>query len=295
MRLTMEQVIQYQTHGYLVAEGVLTDEDLQPVITEMAKEIDLRASVLYAEGKITELHETESFERRYALLYAQCPEIGRAFDIMDILGEAMFEFLRNDNLLDAVECLLGSELSCNPIQHIRAKLPWKAREGQAEPNTFENVPWHQDCAVTTPDSEASEIITFWMPLVDATAETGCMEIMPEVFKLGYLEHQAEGGTTIVPAQLPHVQPVLAECRKGGVVIMNKYTPHRGTTNNSDIVRWSLDLRYHKTGAASGRSHLPSFVARSAAHPESVLDSHQEWRLLWQDALASKEQRSLHRV
>ncbi|MBW7458229.1 hypothetical protein K0U00_29745, partial [Paenibacillus sepulcri] len=58
--LTIDQIIHYQTEGYLIAEDVLTDEDLQPVIDELEQEIDKRARALHAEGKIAELHEHES-------------------------------------------------------------------------------------------------------------------------------------------------------------------------------------------------------------------------------------------
>jgi hypothetical protein len=292
MALSVEQMIEFQTNGYLIAEDVLTDKDLQPVIAEIERFIDERAQVFHKEGRIAELYPNEPFERRFALLYEQCPEINRKFDIMHLLGPAMFRFLTNERLLDVVECLLGSELSCNPIQHLRSKMPWKGDGEQAV--SMDNVPWHQDAAVTSDDSEASEIITFWLPLVHATKETGCMEIIPHAFKGGYLKHQAEGGTTIVPELLPAAKPITAECRKGGIVMMNKYTPHRGTSNRSDHVRWSLDLRYHKTGAASGRAFHPSFVARSRINPASVLGDYGEWRKLWQDALARPSQKA-HRV
>ncbi len=111
------------------------------------------------------------------------------------------------------------------------------------------------------DRKHPRLLRIWMPLVDATAETGCMEVMPHVFKLGYLNHQAEGGTMIVPEKLPQVEPVLAECPKGSLVIMNKYTPHRGISNRSNIIRWSIDLRYHKSGANSGRS-FSTFISCS---------------------------------
>ncbi|QHT60229.1 phytanoyl-CoA dioxygenase family protein [Paenibacillus lycopersici] len=292
MRLTVEQIITYQTEGYLIVPDVLSADDLQPVIDEIGREIDDRARKLKAEGKLQALYEDEPFEKRYASLYRDCREIGRGLDIMTYLGEAMFRHLGSDKLLDVVECLLGSELSCNPIQHLRAKLP-KKYAGD-EPDYFQNVPWHQDCAVTSPDSEASEIITFWMPLVDATAETGCMEVMPRVFKQGYLDHRAEGGTMIDPDKLPEAEPVLAECTKGSLVIMNKYTPHRGIGNRSDIVRWSIDLRYHKTGANSGREFQPSFPVRSASDPASVLTDAEEWRRLWQ-SVKDEKGRKLHRV
>lgn len=292
MALTLEQIKDFHTNGYLIAEDVLQESDLQPVIAEIEGMIDERTRAFHREGKIAELYENEPFERRFALLHEQCPDINRKFDIMHLLGPAMFAFLSNERLLDTVECLLGRELSCNPIQHLRSKMPWKG-EGEQTPG-MENVPWHQDDAVTSPDSEASEIITFWLPLIDATKETGCMEIIPHAFKNGYLKHQAEGGTTIVPELMPAERPITAECRKGGIVIMNKYTPHRGTSNRSDRVRWSLDLRYHKTGAPSGRSFHPSFVVRSASNPSGVLTDHEAWRRLWQDALNKPAQKA-HRI
>lgn len=127
------------------------------------------------------------------------------------------------------------------------------------------------------------------------AETGCMEIMPGVFRWGLLEHQAEGGTTIVPEKLPEVEPVLAECPKGGLVIMNKYTPHKGTPNVSDIVRWSIDLRYQRTGEPTGRPFHPEFPVRSAAHPETVTRDHAEWSRRWEEALEAGRGKRMHRV
>jgi phytanoyl-CoA hydroxylase len=292
MSLTHEQIVDFQTNGYVIAEDIFNPADLQPVIDEVERMISARAIILHTEGKLAQLHEHEPFEKRFALLNQQCPEINKRFDIMFLLGRAMFDFLRSERLLSVVESLLGRELSCNPIQHLRAKMPWKG-EGE-QPVGMENVPWHQDAAVTSDDSDASEIITFWLPLVDATAETGCMEVMPEVFKVGYLKHQAEGGTTIVPQLLPHVKPIKAECRKGSIVIMNKYTPHRGTTNRSDIIRWSIDLRYHKTGAPSGRNFHPSFVVRSSANPDSVMNDYETWCKMWKDALEKPAQKA-HRV
>lgn len=289
--LSLEQIVDFQTNGYVIAQNVFTEADLQPIIDEINAVIDERASALQAAGKLTELYENEPFERRIALLSRQSRDILKKLDITDICGQAMFRFLHNEKLLDVAESLLGRELSCNPIQHLRAKLPW---HGTGEQPAEENVPWHQDAGVTSEDSEASEIITFWIPLVNATAETGCMEIMPEVFKMGYLQHVAGEGTTIKPELLPHVKPVTAECRKGGIVIMNKYTPHRGTSNRSQIVRWSLDLRYHKTGANSGREFLPSFVVRSRVNPDSVLTDHAEWSHRWEEALAKPAQK-IHRV
>lgn len=295
MRLTIEQIIEYQTKGFVIVEDVLTDEDFKPMIDELNEIIDRLAKEFHAAGKITNLHKDAPFERRLFLLKQQCPEMSRWINNMIRRRKEMFNFLRNDNLLDVVECLLGSEIMCNPIQHLRPKMPTVSGEAQVNDYSNSNLPWHQDAAVQLEESDSSEIITFWIPLVNATKENGCMELIPDVARFGLLQHQAEGSTMIVPDQMPTNEPILGECRKGGIVIMNKYCPHRSTTNTSDHIRWTLDLRYHKIGANSGRPTHPSFVVRSHKDPKSVLTDYEEWCRLWDRAAIDSRGKKMHRV
>jgi ectoine hydroxylase-related dioxygenase (phytanoyl-CoA dioxygenase family) len=290
--LSDAQVREFRERGFLVAEDILNESDLEPVIEEYSNWIHEKALKLRDEGKITDLHEDVPFARRVALLYAQCPEICSGMDIMEMRGEATFNFLRNKNLLDAVESLIGPEIICSPIQHIRAKPPAAVSGAGAG---FYNVPWHQDAGVTWEEADDSDIITCWMPLVDATVENGCMEVMPEVFKRGYLKHQAEGGTTIVPNLLPTEEPLAAPVRRGGVIFMHRHTPHRSTPNFSDHVRWSIDLRYQPIGTPTGRPFHPDFVARSEADPNSVLTDHAAWSKAWEEALKNARGMQAHRV
>ena len=290
MKLTNTQVQAFREDGFLVAEGIVTDDDLAPVIREYEAWIDRRARELADDGKITDLYEDAPFERRFALLYAQTPEIGQGMDIMQMRGAAMFAFLRNDNLLDAVESLIGAEITCNPIQHIRAKPP--ESKGSAG---FYNVPWHQDAGVTWQEADDSDIITCWLAMVDATVENGCMEVLPGVWKQGFLEHQSEGGTTIRPELFPQVAPRPVPVGKGGLVFMHRYTPHRSTPNLTNSVRWSLDLRYQPTGQPTGRPFHPQFVARSHGHPDRVLTDHGQWSQLWEDALRNSKGIQGHRA
>ena len=123
MRLTEEQVRSFRDEGYLVTEGVVSDADFAPLVAAYEDWIDARARRLHAEGKITDLAENEPFDKRFAALFAQSAEIADGMDIMHARLPEMFAFLRNANLLDAVETLVGPEITCNPIQHLRAKPP----------------------------------------------------------------------------------------------------------------------------------------------------------------------------
>lgn len=294
-KLTQEQVQRFHQQGCLVASNVIPVSDFEPAIRDISAMIDRNARKLQAEGKVKDLFENEPFETRFAKIYAQSQEIERGIDIMLSLLPGVFEFLNNKHLLDALEDIQGTaELSCNPIQHLRAKSP-RALTGD-KPDYFYNVPWHQDSGVTTEDSDNSSIITCWIPLVDATVENGCMDLLPGAFKLGHLDHISEGGTQIDPKVFPKDLPLLpAPCPKGGVVFMHRYTPHRSNANNTNVVRWSLDLRYQPTGQPSGRAWQPCFPVRKAGTEQSPLISYDQWKTDWTKALSSGAPMTKHRV
>jgi phytanoyl-CoA hydroxylase len=281
MLLTQSQVESFRQDGVLHVTGALQAEDLQPVIDELAAIVDARAQKLHSAGELTELHEDAPFSTRIGLLYAQAPQITRGLDIMHYRGKAAFQFLRNSNLLDILEGLLGPEITCNPIQHVRAKPP-DCFEPTLGPS-FHMAPWHQDAGVMMPEAEGSDILTCWLPLGDATAEMGCMEVIPGVVESGYLRHQKEGGTTIVAEVMPEKAPMIMDCRKGDIVIMSRFTPHRSRPNASQLCRWSMDIRYQPTGQHTGRTGHPDFIVRSAADPASVLTDHDTWCRMWIDA------------
>ena len=63
MRLTPAQVEAFHQNGYLVVEDALSDEDLNPLISDFEALITTLADELYAEGKIAERYEKLPFER----------------------------------------------------------------------------------------------------------------------------------------------------------------------------------------------------------------------------------------
>ncbi|MCC7261633.1 MAG: phytanoyl-CoA dioxygenase family protein [Candidatus Latescibacteria bacterium] len=277
MQLSREDLEQYQREGYVVVRGGLQDGDLDPVIAEYEAYIDKRARELKAEGKITQLHEKEPFERRLTRICEEDGAIYNELDIMHFRGRAIFDFLRNDQLMDLVEGLVGPEISCNPIQHLRPKMPSKTAKAQ---NTH-IAGWHQDAAVMREEADPYEVLTVWIPMCEATLENGCMHVIPGVVGQGILHTKS---AVMEPGELPATPVVPLPMRKGDVLLMHKETPHNSTPNLSDTIRWSMDLRYQRTGTPSGRAVHPSFVVRSRAKPQSVLTDHAEWCRLWVEGL-----------
>ena len=293
MSLHADQIDAFNRDGVLIVRGVLGEDDLQPMIDELQAWIDERAQALYAEGEISDLHEDEPFETRYGLLFGQSRRMGEGLDIMHSRGRAMFDFLHNSKLLNAVESFTGPEISCNPIQHLRAKPPERF-----DPHTgpsFHVAPWHQDAGVMMAEAEGSNIVTCWLPLGEATVEMGCMEALPGVHREGYRRHQAAGGTTIAPEVMPEAEPLSLACSKGDVIFLSRFTPHRSTPNRSDRCRWSLDLRYQTTGQHTGRTAHPEFVVRSPGKPQAVMRDYAIWQRLWIDAFENPRGFAGHRT
>ncbi|MCZ7644880.1 MAG: phytanoyl-CoA dioxygenase family protein [Planctomycetota bacterium] len=280
MKLSAKQIAKFEEDGFLILENVLSDAELLPVEAGITAWIDKKARDLQAGGHLKNLHEHEDFAHRYARIYAECRDIGGGLDLMHSYIPELFAFLRNPKLMETVKGLVGPEILCNPIQHLRAKPP---AQGIADGQKM-NVPWHQDSAVTWEEADRSNIVTTWIPLVNTNAQNGCMEVIPGAHKLGQLEHQAEGGTMIKPEVMPATKPVRAEIPRGGLIFMSRFTPHRSTDNMTDGVRWSLDLRYQPVGQPTGRPFHPAFVTYSESNPASVLTSCDEWKRMWKDAL-----------
>jgi len=282
--LSAAQVSAFKRDGYLVAP-IFTAADLAPVRQELTDAIDRRARELKAAGKLANLHMDAPFATRFGLLMAQTPDIHHGFDINQLRGPAMFRFLYTPALLDALESLIGPELSCNPIQHVRAKPPID-QTADAQKGYF-SVPWHQDSGVNVVEADMSEIVTCWTALVDVTEDMGPLQVLPGAQRLGHLPHSAAAGygTSIKASAMPDIAPVKVLVPAGSVIFMHRHCPHHSTPNRSQGCRWSLDLRYHRTGDNSGRNWQPEFVVRSRTNPTSVMNDHATWDSLWRECLA----------
>lgn len=245
--ITAEQVRFFHEEGYLIAPNVFAPEDLEPLRREMAAAIDRKARAMQAEGLLTNLHAELDFDRRLAAIYRDSKENGEAImrHLEGLRGGGfkapeMFGVISHPRLLAAVAALLGTEeIVASSVYRIRPKLPNLGRG---------IVPWHQDSGYFAEACDKEMILTCWVPLVDATVENGCMQILPRAHTGKVVEHRTGGnaGFLVIEDQdLPDDprKAITAACPRGGVVFMTNRTPHCSTPNYSDHIRWSVDLRY----------------------------------------------------
>lgn len=286
--LSSTQIDSFHREGVIVVENVLTESVLKAVISEY----DALLSDLY-EGWRSEglVPSATGFDDRLITAYRAGLDW---FQPMDIslpgdrihtdtpmhFGPAVFDMVTCPRLLDMVECLIGPEITSNPIQHVRIKPP--ARElkpGEVRAHVG-GTDWHQDRAVALAEADQTKMITVWLAISDATVENGCLQCVPRVTDM--LPHCPKKQTAIADGfvDLERARPL--PVKAGGAVILDPMIPHASLNNVSDGIRWSFDLRYNVTGQPTGRAHFPDFIARSRTTPKAELKDWRIWRKMWED-------------
>ena len=276
--LTSDQLDFYRTEGYLLVEDVLDPSVFDRLIAEINAIVDAAAQQAHAAGELSDLHAALPFAKHLIPIHAQLADPAPLLRQVNgkLKTEGMFAILTQPALLDLVESVIGPEIMAHPQFNLRAKLP-------NQDSTV--VPWHQDLGYLQPDAEETFMVNFWIPLVDATLENGCMEVIAGSHRVPLMGHEHGMGPGanfkgITNRDLPPGEQVSCPVKVGSVLLIQHKTIHRSIPNHSDHIRWSLDLRYSDPAQPSGRDGVPGFIARSRAYPESVAQSVDDWLALF---------------
>jgi hypothetical protein len=270
MRLTQDQIKQFHAEGYLAVENVFADEDLQPVIDEISGEVDRLARELAASGDLSRTYEEEGFLTRLTKIHAETDKVYFAIASGRLSGPGIFSSLTNPKLLDLVESLVGPEIIATSIYRLRPKIPNLS---------YGVVPWHQDSGFFEPYCDQSLILTVWIPMVDATPERGCMQVIPRAHLGEVFHHELFSPQTarkgaryyyIPDPDLPQGEAVTVPINKGGVLLMTNRTPHRSIENTSDVIRWSVDLRYQSADLPTNARSPEGTLIREPFNPNEPI-------------------------
>ena len=264
--LAKTQIAKFEDEGCLVMADVFAEDEMCPVKEEFSAVVEQEAQRLFGEGKLSDLYEDEPFERRMAKVAAEAPEAAAALQSRAHKGRALFAFMKHPKILDCVEDLVGPDILCHPSYNIHPRLPG----GQTMP--------HQDAAFYLPDGDDTLIVACLVPLVDTTEENGCLWLARGRHKEGVLRYGmgGKGGFYLIPDEVPEEQREPLPTQAGSMVMFTSMLPHGSLVNETDTVRWSMDLRYQALGQPTGRWYVPGFVARCRSNPELETPSAQAW-------------------
>lgn len=318
--LTADQTASFRDQGYLLVEGLIDPAEIfGPIERDYTALLDELAKALVAEGRLPSTWSGLPFGERVIKLYQETgdlfiqqfditipPKAGLPDDLPMCLAPSVFAAMTSEALLDAVESLIGSEISINPVQHVRIKPPSRVLdlEGVAgglhgamgvtpDNGLVARTPWHQDNAVLTPDADGTEMVTVWFPITDATVEMGCLLVRPGSHHGGLRTHCPSRTTDLfIPdAALDDQDGVPVPMRRGDALFLHPRLCHASLGNQSQAIRWSVDLRYQRRGQPSGRTILPTFAVRSLEAPETVVHDPDVWAQTWRNTIRDLSHRT----
>ena len=279
MQATPTSVEQFRNDGYFVVRGALPDSVLQSIRDLITRNVDNHARELQRSGAIDSVHADAPFGRRLALLYRDSESRLRSWNTF-LFSPELGALVRHEAILDALQPLLGEEISFNGDYHLRPKLPG---------STFTAFPLHQDSQYYGPETGHILVISVWIPLVDVDEHNGCLWLIPGSHKWGLLAGARRADHNMVSFEDVEQRgtPVPEPMRCGDFLAFHNLTFHGSKVNHSDSVRWSVDVRFRETPgyrelgeqerigydalqAALDRSARPPLVVRSR-HPDSLGD------------------------
>ena len=273
MGITPDQIESYKEDGFLVIDDLFDPSELQVLYDDFNSVVDNWANFYYEQGQLTNLFNDDPFEHRLFSIY-QALE-GNCYELLSAVSgkrktAGMFHVMMLPQILEVVESVIGAEILVHPQFNARAKLP----DGRSV------VPWHQDLGYLDTDAEDTFMVNFWLPLVDATVENGCLEVIRGSHNYGIVPYK-NGAEDLVPESIPDGEIVCCPIRVGSVLLIQHKTVHRSTPNFSDHIRWSLDIRYSDLRLPTGRDSVSGFIARSVENPELIAKSHHDWLNLFE--------------
>lgn len=147
-----------------------------------------------------------------------------------------FALATHPSVLDIVEAMIGPNI-----------LLYNATYIIKEPQTPSHVSWHQD--LTFWGLSHDDQVTLWLALSPATAESGCMRMMPGSHTNGVKDHELtfEENNVLLQGQtvrdIDESQAVMCPLAPGEASFHHGWTLHASMPNNSDDRRIGLNVQY----------------------------------------------------
>jgi non-haem Fe2+, alpha-ketoglutarate-dependent halogenase len=208
-RLSREQVLAYNSNGYVKGLRVFSDAEME--------------------------EHRAYFDR---LLAKQLEEGGDSYSLRRMIRfcQPVWDIVTNPTLLDYVEDILGPNIVAWGTQYF-CKLPGDGKV----------VSWHQDASYwpLTP----AHTVTAWLAVDDSDRENGCMQVIPGTHTLGHLDFDLSGAddNSVLPQKVKHAEtygdPVCFELKAGEISLHADMLVHGSEPNRSNRRRCGLTVRY----------------------------------------------------
>jgi len=228
--LSDEQVESYIGDGFLVVKNVLTRTEMDELFTDMVKL--LRGG--YECPQLKPLPATMSDE-----------EVLRSFSGViqaHFISPVCLQYVKHPKVCGILSQIIGAH-----VPYWDGSIKCMQSMYFVKPPGFPGQAWHQD-ELYIPTRDRS-LCGAWMALDDATVQNGCLYVVPQSHRTGYLwsqrEHKRPGEWDWAPESygFDDTKAVPVEVKAGDAVFFHGYLLHASYRNRSQIYRRALVNHY----------------------------------------------------
>lgn len=219
--------IQYfHQHGYLVIQDAFTADEVDNAIAGMVHLMDgnnpdFRA--IQFESKLAKVKdELDTKQRRDAI-------------------RKVFNFVNHESRLKAMAEHKGLLRVLEEIMGDTPKL-FQDMALVKPPRHGTEKPWHQDCAYFNLE-QGTTVVGVWIALDEATADNGCMHIIPGSHNEGPMIHFKRRDWQICDTDVPVARDTMVLLPPGGCLFWHGLLHHGSPVNHSSKRRRALQFHY----------------------------------------------------
>lgn len=208
---------------------MMSENNLTAIKRDYEKDGYVSAIKLLSEGQASEHRKRlENAEAEFGNMHYK----SKAHTILT----SPLELATMPSVLDIVEQMIGPDILLYNVTYIIK-----------EANTPTHVSWHQD--LTFWGLSHDDQVSMWLALSPATAESGCMRMIPGSHKDGVHEHETHDDETNVLLQSQTIhgvdesKSVMCPLKPGEASFHHGWTLHASMPNNSEDRRIGLNIQY----------------------------------------------------
>jgi len=271
----------YHANGYVCLRDVLPQALLDDCRIVLESWVDSMARTWQEQRLISDLKEAEDFDHRFYELWKDAgkPHHSRSprHELVKLQPQRVFQMLAHDSLVDAASFLLGTdEIISHGIWNSRPKAP---------SSRFTDTPMHQDAQYYR-DQAGTHIVSMWFPLHAVDEERSCLAVSPVPdFEMARLYENDESTDTgfvgIHPDEAKQLKQIPISMQPGDLLCFTELTPHGAWPNRTDLMRWSMDVRF--VGAERAHPDAMQHGLQVRSKDPDKLTSYETWLNKWDES------------
>lgn len=247
-QLDQQQIDSFNTDGYLIVQGLLSEEE-----TRKLSDIALKDDVI--KSNALDLSDKSGKKTRLTSWYKP------GSDIYGLLT-------RSERIVKSVDRLLDGNAA---VCHFHSKLM------QKEPKVGGAWEWHQDYGYWYKNEFLfpDQMISVMIAITEANKENGCLQVIKGSHKMGRVEHGFSGeqvGAALhyVELALKNMELVYVELKPGDALFFHSNILHRSEANHSRSARWSLISCYNRASNKAYNESSDSHITPIETVPDEAL-------------------------